>query len=150
VAIVDHHVAAFEVALLGQTLSKYPDERFRQPARGKKGHHWTGRLLRACRDRPRGRRTAEQHDELATLHLGNDSITSSAMASMLAGRSSPSAFAVLRLITSWNFVGACTGRPVIFSPLRIRSTYLAAPRNCSIRSGPYEIKPPSVTLKRSE
>src|SRR5205823_10302883 len=41
VAIVDYHVAAFDVALLGQTLSKNPDKRFRQPARGKKGNHWT-------------------------------------------------------------------------------------------------------------
>jgi hypothetical protein len=34
-------------------------------------------LLRACRERPRGRRAAEEHNELAPLH----SITSSARAS---------------------------------------------------------------------
>src|SRR5262249_41429976 len=39
-----------------------------------------------------------------------DHSTSSARASTEAGRSSPSAFAVLRLITSSYFVGACTGR----------------------------------------
>ena len=68
VAIVDHHVAAFEVALLGQTLSKNPDERLRQPARGKKGHHWNGGLLRACRQRPHRCCAAEQGDELAAFH----------------------------------------------------------------------------------
>src|SRR5262249_60008127 len=50
--------------------------------------------LRARRDRPRGR-TAEQCDEGAALH----SITSSAVASTEAGRSSPSTLAVFRLIT---------------------------------------------------
>src|SRR5262249_34545339 len=103
-------------------------------------------LLRARRERPSGNRTAKQRDELAPPH----SITSSAVPRRLAGSSIPRVFAVLRLITSWNLVGACTGRPAIFSPLRRRSTYRAAPWNCSIRSGPYEIKPPSVTLKRSE
>jgi hypothetical protein len=50
------------------------------------------------------------------------SITSSARASSVGGTSRPSAFAVLRLITSSNLVGACTGRSVGFSPLRMRST----------------------------
>src|SRR5262249_28771793 len=50
--------------------------------------------------------TAHQRDELAAPH----SITSSARASSVAGMSRPSAFAVLRLITSSYFTGACTGR----------------------------------------
>jgi hypothetical protein len=50
------------------------------------------------------------------------SITSSARARSAAGISMPSALAVLRLITSSYFVGACTGRSVGFSPLRMRST----------------------------
>src|SRR6516164_8962250 len=50
------------------------------------------------------------------------SITSSARASSVGGTSRPSAFAVLRLITSSNLVDACTGRSAGFSPLRIRST----------------------------
>src|SRR5262249_61363958 len=50
------------------------------------------------------------------------SITSSARASTEAGKSRPSALAVLRLITSSYFVGACTGRSAGFSPLRMRST----------------------------
>src|SRR5258707_13897247 len=63
--------------------------------------------LRACAKRPRCRRAAEQRDELATFH----SITSSARASRVGGTSRPSAFAVLRLITSSYFTGAWTGRP---------------------------------------
>jgi hypothetical protein len=50
------------------------------------------------------------------------SITSSARASTEAGRSRPIALAVLRLITSSYFVGACTGRSAGFSPRRMRST----------------------------
>src|SRR4029453_12777936 len=56
------------------------------------------------------------------------SITSSARAITDAGRSRPSALAVLRLITSSYLVGACTGRSAGFSPLRMRSTYAAARR----------------------
>ena len=50
------------------------------------------------------------------------SIVSSAVASSVAGTSRPSAFAVLRLITSSYLVGACTGRSAGFLPLRMRST----------------------------
>ena len=73
-------------------------------------------LLRARRERPRGCRAAEQRDEVAALH----SITSSASASNLSGISTPSALAVLTLITSWNLVGSTTGRSPGFSPLRMR------------------------------
>src|SRR5215470_13901730 len=71
------------------------------------------------------------------------SITSSARASSVGGTSRPSAFAVLRLITSWYLVGACTGRSAGFSPLRMRSTYWAAERNWLTRSDPYDIRPPA-------
>jgi hypothetical protein len=50
------------------------------------------------------------------------SITSSARARSDDGTSSPSALAVLRLITSSYLVGACTGRSAGFSPLKMRST----------------------------
>ena len=58
------------------------------------------RALRARRERPRGR-ASEQRDELAASH---HSITSSALASSVAGISRPSALAVLRLIVSSNAV----------------------------------------------
>src|SRR5215831_12409831 len=67
------------------------------------------RLLRARRERPRHRCAAEQRYELAALH----SITSSATASSDGGTVRPSVFAVLRLMTSSNFVAASPeGRPV--------------------------------------
>jgi hypothetical protein len=46
------------------------------------------------------------------------SITSSARASNVGGTSRPSAFAVLRLIASANFVDRITGRSPSFAPLR--------------------------------
>src|SRR6266567_8216540 len=98
-------------------------------------------LLRARRERPCNGRAAEQRDELAAPH----SITSSARASSDVGRSRPIALAVLRLITSSYFVGACTGRSAGFSPLRMRSTYWAAERNWLARSDPYDIRPPALT-----
>src|SRR5215472_11394782 len=75
-------------------------------------------LLRARSERPRRRRTAEQRDELASLH----SITSSARASSVGGTSRPRALAALRLITNSYLLGACTGRSVGLSPFRTRST----------------------------
>ena len=48
------------------------------------------------------------------------SITSSASASSVGGRSSPSALAVLRLITSSNLTACTTGRSDGFSPRRMR------------------------------
>jgi hypothetical protein len=50
------------------------------------------------------------------------SITSSARAKSVGGISRPSTFAVLRLITKSYLVGACTGRSLGFSPLKIRCT----------------------------
>src|SRR5262249_9980974 len=99
------------------------------------------RLLRACRERPRGRRADEQCDELAPLH----SITSSAMASSLSGIWRPSALAVLILTISSYFVGDCTGKSAGFSPRKMRSTYEPVRRKMSDGSGPYEIRLPSNT-----
>jgi hypothetical protein len=62
-------------------------------------------------------RTAEQRDELASLH----SITSSVRASSVGGTSRPSALAVLRLIARLYLVAAWTGRSAGFSPLSMRS-----------------------------
>src|SRR5262249_60944508 len=75
-------------------------------------------LLRARRERPCRRRTAEQRDKLAPRH----SITSSASASSVGGISTPNAFAVARLMTSSNLAPASTGRSPGFSPLRIPPT----------------------------
>src|SRR5262245_56346681 len=74
-------------------------------------------LLRPRRERP-CRRAAEERDELASFH----SITSSARASTVGGRSMLSALAALRLMTSSRLTGSCTGRSAGLAPLRIRST----------------------------
>jgi hypothetical protein len=60
--------------------------------------------------------------DIGQAQLAGYSMTSSARASTDGGIVRPSAFAVLRLITSWSLVGACTGRSAGFSPLRMRST----------------------------
>ena len=71
------------------------------------------------------RRAAEQRDELAPSH----SITSSASASSYRGLSRPSAFAVLKLITSSYLVGACTGKSAGFSPNEMSQTPPYPPAN---------------------
>jgi hypothetical protein len=68
------------------------------------------------RERPRGRRAADERYELAALH----SITSSACASRLSGTARPIARAVCALTTSSNLVGCATGMAAGFSPLRMR------------------------------
>src|SRR4029077_1508465 len=101
-------------------------------------------LLRPRRERPRSR-PAEQRDELAPPH----SITSSASASNLSGIWRPNVLAVLRLITVSYLVGACIGSSAGFSPLRMRSTYVAARRKLSVRSTPWDSKPPTSAKKRN-
>ena len=64
------------------------------------------------------------------------SITSVAVARSVGGMVIPIDFAVLRLIDSSYLVGACTGRSAGFSPLRMRSRYVAARRYPSFKSGP--------------
>src|SRR5215471_5585628 len=82
-------------------------------------------LLRARRERPRCRRAAEQRDELAPLH----SITSSARRRNASGIVSPSALALVRLMTRSNLAGCSTGMSPGFAPRRILSTSSAARRN---------------------
>jgi hypothetical protein len=61
-------------------------------------------------------------DPAALVEHARYSITWSARPSSDGGIVSPSAFAVLRLITSSNLVGCSTGRSAGFVPLRILST----------------------------
>jgi hypothetical protein len=66
-------------------------------------------------------------------HRYSYSITSSARVSNAGGTARPSTFAVLRLMTSSNLVGCCTGRRSGFSPWRIRPVYLPTRRSASLR-----------------
>src|SRR6516164_256260 len=116
--VLDSDVLPFDVTGFLETFTErghITRSDFRSP-RVQKLDHRHRRLLRARRERPRGRRAANQGDELAPFH----SITSSASASSLSGIWRPSAFAVLRLITSSYLVGSTTGRSADFSPLRMR------------------------------
>src|SRR5678815_1353323 len=70
------------------------------------------------------------------------SITSSALACNVNGTVRPSVFAVLRLITSSNLDGCCTGRSAGLAPLRILSTKIAARRYESSKWTPYDMNPP--------
>src|SRR5262249_58214727 len=76
------------------------------------------------------------------------SITCSARASSDGGIVRPSALAVLRLMTSSNFVGCSMGRSAGFVPLRILLTYRAACRKPSVKSGPYDMRPPAAPYSR--
>jgi hypothetical protein len=76
-------------------------------------------LLRPRRERPRGRRSAEQREERAPFH----SITSSASCWRCSGTSRPSALAVCRLMTNSNLVDCTTGTLAGFAPFRIRPVY---------------------------
>src|SRR5215467_4377480 len=75
-------------------------------------------LRRRVYTKKHGDRAAEKRDELAPPH----SITSSARERSVGGISMPSTFAVLRLMTSLNFVGCWTGKSPGLSPLRMRPT----------------------------
>src|SRR5262249_17822369 len=77
-------------------------------------------LLRARHERPRDGRAAEQRDEVAALHLRGHSIPSSARDIKLSENFTPSALAVLRLITNSNLVGCMTGRSAGLAPFRTR------------------------------
>src|SRR5262249_41686771 len=132
--VFDRHVAAVDITGFTQAATERGreigpvilTERVQEPDHGHR------RLLRTRREGPRRSCAAEQRYELAALH----SITSSARASSVGGTSRPSALAVLRLITSSNFVGACTGSSAGLTPPRMRSTYSAARGNVSPKSTP--------------
>src|SRR5262249_2584796 len=119
-AVFNADIAVLDIACLNEALPERGNGIFECSGRSavEEPDNRHRRLLRPRRERPRSQRAAEKRDELAPLH----SITSSARASSVGGISRPSAFAVLRLMTSSYLVGACTGRSAGFSPLRIRST----------------------------
>ena len=119
-AIFDGQVAALDEARVAQAPveSRHIPRPIRRRHAVKRANHRHRWLLCSCRERPCHCRTAEQRDELAPFH----SITSSALASSACGTVRPSAFAVLRLMTSSYLVGACTGKSAGFSPFRMRST----------------------------
>src|SRR5262249_48783411 len=121
-AILERDVAAFDIAGLAQTLMNGVDiaRVGRSRRRSEKPDHGHRALLRA-RDRgpcERGHGRADERYECAPVH----SIASSASASSLSGTARPSAFAVLRLMTSSNLVGRSNGMSLGVAPLSTRSS----------------------------
>src|SRR5262249_39001701 len=110
--IVGGRQAVVERRVRGATGNvEIPNDRHRRP------------LLRPRHERPRRRRGAGERKEGGAVHgCARHSITSSAMASTVAGMSSPSTLAALILIVSWYFVGCWNGKSPGFSPRKIRST----------------------------
>src|SRR5262245_23847871 len=116
-----------------QLIGKYTRDRVGDPAGRYRHDDGDGvrriglrrRNMRHRRQRGSARCQMQELSSVGKFHLNlpsRHSITSSARASTVAGISRPSALAVLRLMTSWYLVGACTGRSPGFSPFRMRST----------------------------
>src|SRR5262249_33383989 len=76
-------------------------------------------LLRLSSERRGEEAAGHGTEECSAFHY---SITRSARASSDGGIVSPSAFAVLRLMTSSNFVGCSTGRSAGLAPFKTRAT----------------------------
>src|SRR5262249_3602166 len=107
-------------------------------------------LLRARRARAkqhrRRRHAAEKREEKAAVR--DHSITSSARSKKASGMLSPIALAALRLTTSSNLVGNCTGSSLPLAPPRRRSPEGATGREMSAKSAPYDMRPPAAAMVR--
>ena len=77
---------------------------------------------KSCRESQRTVRPLWAISGLTTAENGDYSTTSSARVSSEVEMTMPSVFAVLRLMTSSNLVGCCTGRSEGLAPLRMLST----------------------------
>src|SRR5262249_45947473 len=138
--IFDRNVAALDKPSLAQALVKGRRCIGAGPPDRKNSDHRHRVLLRARGERRARRGAANERNEFAAPHHW---INSSARRTSVAGISRPIALAVLRLITSSNLVGNCTGRSLILAPRRMRSTYEAATDRSRL-SGPYPLMPPSA------
>src|SRR5262245_56308312 len=119
-AIFYRQILALDIAGFLQALTESTQAVFVQVRRiaAQKSDHGHHRLLRTRCERPRCRCAAEKRDELAPHH----SITSSASASGFSGMVTPSALAIVRLMTKSNLVGCSIGRSDGFAPRMILST----------------------------
>src|SRR5262245_36436332 len=98
-AILDRHVLALGITAFTNALPECGHKicTISRLRHAEEPDHRHSRLLRPRHQRPRRRRAAEKGDEVAP---ANHSITSWAVTSSVFGTVSPSAFAVLRLMTS--------------------------------------------------
>src|SRR5215471_19080841 len=121
---VDAHVAPDDPARLREPLLERPDPGLKvRIVRGGVQEHADAphffALLRARRERPTGRRSTEQRDEIAAVY---HSIARSARRSDRGGTVRPSVLAVLRLMTKEKRMGCSTGMSPGFAPFRTLST----------------------------
>src|SRR6516164_4466856 len=134
---VDTHVTADRPARFLQPLQERRETRLSfRVVRGEIHEHADAAhalaLLRACDERPRCRRAAEERDEVPPVH----SITSSTATSSLSGTVRPSILAVEALMTSSNLLDCTTGKSAGFAPLRMRPVYTPMWRYASTRLAP--------------
>ena len=94
------------------------------------------RITRSARASTRGGIPSIFGFEILGFGWSGHRITRSALANRFGGIVNPICLAVLRLITSSNFVGCSTGISDGFAPLRILSNWTAARRMTSAPSGP--------------
>ncbi len=116
--VLDDNVSPFDIAKLAESLL----ERFHEGGRGRRQHADAGDfpcLLRLGGERHGQGPQRQPAQERAPAH---HCMISSARTRIDWGIVRPSALAVLRLITSSNFVGCSTGRSPGLAPLRILST----------------------------
>src|SRR5215472_379000 len=112
--IFDRHIAALDVTDIVKALTEGSDPRRVRFGRRATEEPYYRQCLLLGAERGRCRhRTGQQEHEFATFH----SITSSARTRIDGGTVMPSALAVLRLTTSSNVVGCCTGRSAGLAPL---------------------------------
>src|SRR5262249_8849128 len=86
--------------------------------------------------------------ELAALVEHGYSMTWSTRSRMDSGIVSPSALAVLRLMTSSNFVGCSSGKSPGLAPFRILPVRDPRRLYASARLGPYDMRQPAVAFSR--
>src|SRR5262249_59002491 len=75
-AILDRHVLAFDVTGFGETATECIHEVCGRSGRlcAEIAHHRHRRLLRSCRERPRGRGAAKKRGELTPSYVGHRSL----------------------------------------------------------------------------
>src|SRR5262249_19172895 len=124
-AHIDVYVAAFDPAKFAEPRHKGGEPHVgsrRRASAEETNSREARRLLPARREPPRGRRAAEQRDEIAAFHTRAHSITSSARNRSVGGIVIPIAIAVFRFTASSNLVGCSIGRSTGFAPRKILST----------------------------
>ena len=117
-AVFDLQISPFGETCLIEPKAKSGEPGRESGGRGPAQHADPALLLRPTRPWQRCRSPAEQRKQPTAPH----SMISSARSRIAGGIVRPIAWAVFRMMTSWNFVGCWTGRSAGLAPLRILAT----------------------------